>query len=58
MRLNTAGGDGFEVQERCLPVPLIVPGRHSTWTQREKKGEGRKKGYVSGKLTPCSQIFS
>lgn len=57
MRLNTARGDGFEVRERCLPVSLIVPGRHSTWTQREKE-EGRKKESVSAKLTPCSQIFS
>lgn len=37
VRLNTARGDGFEVRECCLPVPLIVPGRHSTWTQREKE---------------------
>lgn len=35
--LNTARGDGFEVGERCLPVPLTEPGNHSIWTERERR---------------------
>lgn len=57
--LNTARGDGFEVGERCLPVPLIEPGRRSTWTEREteRERERRNRECVWGESTPCRQIF-
>lgn len=56
-RLNTAREEDFEAGERCLPVPLIEPGRHSTQTQRERERGGRQTECVWGKSTPCSQIF-
>lgn len=56
MRLNTARGDGFEVRERCLPVSLIVPGRHSTWTQREK-GRGEKERVCLGQIDTMQPDF-
>lgn len=56
VRLNTARGDGFEVLECCLPVPLIVPGRHSHWTQREK-GRGEKERVCLGQIDTMQPDF-